>query len=81
MSCAQILSQPAASTSKSEVPLPPLDLLVDVLIAYLDKASNDLKSLASLVFGLVSSEVQSSTVDHLIAVSREAWKFSNAVVD
>ena len=68
VSCATILSQPAASSSKSEAPLPPLDLLVDVLIAYLDKASSDLKSLASLVFGLLSSEVQPSTIEHLIAV-------------
>lgn len=67
VSCVQILSQPTASSSTSEAPLPPLDLLVDVLIAYLDKASNDLKSLASLVFGLVSSEVKPSTVEHLIA--------------
>lgn len=69
VSCANILSQPAASSSTSEAPLPPLDLLVDVLIAYLDKASSDLKSLASLVFGLLSSEVQPSTIEHLIAVS------------
>jgi DNA polymerase phi len=80
VSCANVLSQPTASSSTSEAPLPPLDLLVDVLIAYLDKASNDLKSLASLVFGLVSSEVQPSTIEHLVAVSSAHWRYTSATL-
>lgn len=64
----EALSQPTASSSTTEA-LPPIDLLIDVLLSYLDRGSNDLKSLASLVFGLVTDQVQSSSVEHLVAVS------------
>lgn len=66
--CAQRLAKPSASSSsKAAEDLPPIDLLVDALIAYLDQASSDLKALAGHVFGLISSQASESTVEHLIA--------------
>jgi len=49
--------------------LDPMDLLVDVLIGFLERASSQLRALASQVFGMLSGEVTESTVDLLLAVS------------
>ncbi|KAK6907306.1 hypothetical protein I203_101296 [Kwoniella mangroviensis CBS 8507] len=46
---------------------PPIDSLLDVLIALLDKGSNDLRNLANLAFGMVSSEFTESSMDLLVA--------------
>ncbi|EIW66554.1 hypothetical protein TREMEDRAFT_35002 [Tremella mesenterica DSM 1558] len=56
------------STSKeADVNLPAIDMLLDTLIALLDKGSNDLRSLANLVVGMVAGEFTSSSVRHLVA--------------
>lgn len=47
--------------------LDPIDLLVDVLIGFLERASSQLRALASQVFGMLSGEVTESTVDLLLA--------------
>lgn len=65
--CVDAMLQPAASSSTKEADPPALDMLVDVLLAYLDKASSDYKALATVIFTLVSSKATSSTVEHLIA--------------
>ncbi|KAJ9097367.1 hypothetical protein QFC19_006835 [Naganishia cerealis] len=65
--CIDGLLQPAASSSTKEAEPPALDMLVDVLLAYLDKASSDYKALATVIFTLVSSKATSSTIEHLIA--------------
>lgn len=67
--CARAMAQPSASSSQkaADGDLPPVDLLVDALVAYLDQASSDLKSLAGHVFGLISSQASETTVEHLIA--------------
>jgi DNA polymerase phi len=61
-------SAAAAAASPEDVP-PPIDALLDVLIALLDKNSADMRALANLVFGMISSEFTTSSVQHLIAVS------------
>ncbi|GHJ85594.1 hypothetical protein NliqN6_1996 [Naganishia liquefaciens] len=65
--CIESLLQPAASSSTKEAAPPALDLLVDVLLAYLDKASSDYKALATVIFTLVSSKATKSTIEHLVA--------------
>ncbi|WWC87837.1 uncharacterized protein L201_002731 [Kwoniella dendrophila CBS 6074] len=45
----------------------PIDSLLDVLIALLDKGSNDLRNLANMVFGMVSSAFTESSIDLLTA--------------
>ncbi|WVR03854.1 hypothetical protein IAU60_000851 [Kwoniella sp. DSM 27419] len=45
----------------------PIDSLLDVLIALLDKGSNDLRNLANLVFGMVSSAFTESSIKLLTA--------------
>lgn len=65
--CIDAMLQPAASSSTKEAEPPALDMLVDVLLAYLDKASSDYKALATVIFTLVSSKATSSTIEHLIA--------------
>jgi DNA polymerase phi len=61
------IDSPASSADQED--LPPVDLLVDVLIGYLDRASSDLRALATAVFGLISAKATGSTIEHLIAVS------------
>lgn len=46
-----------------------VDMVLDVLIALLDKGSSDLRSLANLVFGIISPELTKSSMDLLAAVS------------
>lgn len=48
---------------------PPIDTLLDVLIALLEKGSAGLKDLGKLVVGMVGSAFTLSTVEHLVAVS------------
>jgi len=60
----------AAEAAAAEDAPPPVDALLDVLIALLDKNSADMRTLANLVFGMVSSEFTTSSIQHLIAVSR-----------
>ncbi|WWC60265.1 uncharacterized protein I303_102832 [Kwoniella dejecticola CBS 10117] len=45
----------------------PIDSLLDVLIALLDKGSNDLRNLANLVFGLISPAFTETSMDLLTA--------------
>ncbi|WVQ79016.1 hypothetical protein IAT38_001108 [Cryptococcus sp. DSM 104549] len=47
--------------------VPPVDALLDVLIALLDKGSSDLRNLANLVFGMVASEFTESSLALLSA--------------
>jgi DNA polymerase phi len=46
-----------------------IDLLVDTLIALLDKNSGGLRSLATMVLALTAPALTASTIEHLLAVS------------
>ena len=46
-----------------------IDLLVDTLIALLDKNSGGLRSLATMVLALSAPALTASTIEHLLAVS------------
>jgi DNA polymerase phi len=46
---------------------PPIDALLDGLIALLDKNSADLRALANLVFGMVAPSLTASSIQHLVA--------------
>lgn len=48
---------------------PPIDALLDVLIALLEKGSAGLKELGKLVVGMVGSAFTVSSIEHLVAVS------------
>ena len=64
------ISSAKASTSTSTEPVidaPPIDMLLDNLVALLDKGSNDLRNLANLVVGMVSGAFTKSSVEHLVA--------------
>ena len=59
---------PTSSTS-SPSDAAPVDTMLDTLIALLDKGSSDLRNLANLVAGLISSAFTKSSIEHLNAVS------------
>lgn len=61
------LSSAKASSSADEEH-PPIDTLLDVLIALLDKGSADLRNLANMVVGMVASAFTPSSIEHLVAV-------------
>lgn len=46
---------------------PPVDALLDVLVALLDKGSADLRTLANQVFGMLVPAMTASAVEHLVA--------------
>jgi DNA polymerase phi len=58
---------PASSAGEEEDA--PIDILLDTLIALLDKGSSDLRGLANLVVGMVASAFTSSSIAHMVAVS------------
>jgi DNA polymerase phi len=64
-------SKPLSTVDEGEdaEDLDPMDLLVDVLIGFLERPSAQLRALASQVFGMLSGEVSDSTIDLLLAVS------------
>jgi DNA polymerase phi len=47
--------------------LDPMDLLVDVLIGFMERSSAQLRALATQVFGMLSGEATESTIDLLLA--------------
>lgn len=57
---------PTSSTS-SPADAAPVDTMLDTLIALLDKGSSDLRNLANLVAGLISSAFTKSSIEHLNA--------------
>ncbi|KAK8861548.1 hypothetical protein IAR55_002370 [Kwoniella newhampshirensis] len=64
----KIFDLPSASSSASDdEDAAPVDALLDVLIALLDKGSSDLRNLANLVFGMVSSAFTESSMKLLNA--------------
>ena len=58
----------AEEVDDEEEDLAPIDILVDVLIGFLEKSSSQLRALASQVFGVLSGEATESTIDLLLAV-------------
>lgn len=70
---------PMVTTASSRVPgetadTSHMDVILDILVGLLDKASNDLRNFANLVFGMVASGFTSSSLRHLVAVSWAAWQ-------
>ncbi|WVW80105.1 hypothetical protein I302_102078 [Kwoniella bestiolae CBS 10118] len=63
----QLFELPSTGTEEDGEEHPAIDSLLDVLIALLDKGSNDLRNLANLVFGMVSSEFSETSMDLLVA--------------
>lgn len=61
------LTSSKAATEEEEHP--PIDALLDVLIALLEKGSAGLKELGKLVVGMVGSAFTVSSIEHLVAVS------------
>lgn len=57
---------------KADDEVPPIDALLDVLIALLDKGSADLRTLGNLVFGLVAPSMGRSAIDHLVVQLEQA---------
>lgn len=57
---------------KEDDDVPPIDALLDVLIALLDKGSADLRTLANLVFGLLAPNMGRSAIDHLVVQLEQA---------
>nr|ODO02406.1 DNA polymerase phi subunit [Cryptococcus depauperatus CBS 7855] len=51
----------------ADVDVEAINLLLDVLISLLDKGSSDLRSLANLVFGMISGDLNRSSMEHLAA--------------
>lgn len=58
----------AANGDDEPEDLAPIDLLVDVLIGFMERSSAQLRSLATQVFAMLSAEVSESTIDLLLAV-------------
>jgi DNA polymerase phi len=63
----QLFSLDPSSSSATESL--PVDTVLDTLVALLDKNSSDLRNLANLVAGLISSAFTKSSIEHLNAVS------------
>lgn len=61
----------AKASSSAEDEHAPIDTLLDVLIALLDKGSAELRNLANLIVGMVASAFTPSSIEHLVAVSTE----------
>lgn len=47
----------------------PIDILVDVIIGFMERSTNYLRTVGSQVFGLLSESVTSTTVDLILTVS------------
>lgn len=60
----------------SEEDAEPIDLLLDTLIALLDKGSGGLRSLANMVLALSAPALTSSSIEHLLAVSPSSRRWS-----
>lgn len=58
----------AQASSSSAADPEPIDMLLDTLIALLDKGSSDLKNLASMVVGLIAPAFTRSSIEHLVVV-------------
>lgn len=59
----------ALDPTSSSAEAAPVDTILDTLIALLDKGSSDLRNLANLIAGLISSAFTKSSIEHLNAVS------------
>lgn len=55
----------------------PVDVLVDVVIGFLDQATAYMRTVANQVFALLSGSVQESTIDLILAVSGTPLKSIN----
>ncbi|KAK4686071.1 DNA polymerase phi, partial [Tremellales sp. Uapishka_1] len=66
---AQIFEKPSKNkaTADEEEEAAPIDTLLDILVALLDKGSSDLRSLANLVVGMVAAAFTSSSIQHMVA--------------
>lgn len=65
-------SEKTSKKSKSEPPEdepPPIDVLVDAIIGFLEKANAFTRSVANESFSRVTSAVQGSTIDLILSVS------------
>lgn len=64
--------------------LEPVDMLVDLLIGYLENASAFMRSVASEAFSRITPMIQESTINLIVTVSettiRWAFAYSDAVV-
>ena len=60
-------SSEAAGQEKAE----PVDVLVDVVIGFMERATAYMRSVANQVFSLLSLSVQESTIDLILAVSTQ----------
>jgi len=57
-----------------EVTHEPIDVLVDIIIGFLEKSTAYLKTTANQVFMLLSGSVRESTINLILTVSIFIWK-------
>lgn len=59
-------------TTKQEedVASSPIDLLVDIIIGYMERGSACLRTIGTRAFGFLTAEMEMSTLDLILAVSR-----------
>lgn len=62
-------SKMARKSEGAEGESEPVDVLVDVVIGFLDQATAYMRAVANQVFTLLSGSVQESTIDLILAVS------------
>ena len=62
-------SKKARKSEGAEGEPEPVDVLVDTVIGFLDQATAYMRAVANQVFALLSSSVQESTIDLILAVS------------
>ena len=62
-------SKKARKSQGAEDEPEPVDVLVDVVIGFLDQATAYMRAVANQVFALLSGSAQESTIDLILAVS------------
>jgi DNA polymerase phi len=59
---------------------PPIDILIDVLIGFLETSTAYMRAVANQVFAMLTSAVQVSTLDLIAAVSLESVVIPRAIL-
>ncbi|KAF7363316.1 hypothetical protein MSAN_00987000 [Mycena sanguinolenta] len=56
-----------AAEDSADMPLEPIDIMVDAIIGFLEKSTAFLRAVGNQVFSLISSSVQASTIDLILS--------------
>lgn len=60
---------------------PPIDVLVDTLIGFLEASAANLRAVANQVFGMLTGEVKESTIDLILTVRELDDKLSDTAAN